>query len=605
MLLLIVNRDLQMLTPIEEIKSKLDIIEVISGYIKISKAGANFKAVCPFHSEKSPSLMISPARQIWHCFGCGEGGDIFKFVMKIEGVEFGDALRNLAQRAGVILKKEDPQIRTERGKLLEICRAATEHFQKNLTENKEVQEYLKKRGLKDETIKEFKIGFSQDSWDSLLRFLMAKNFQAQDIEKAGLAIKSEKSNIGYFDRFRGRIMFPIANANGEIIGFGGRIFKLKDGVEEAKYLNSPQTLIYDKSKVLYGFDKAKMDIRKNNFTILVEGYMDLIMCHQAGASNAVAVSGTAMTKDHLQILKRLSENLCFSFDMDNAGDMATKRAIDMALADDFNIKVITVPSGKDPADFILEHPDGWIDQVKKSKNFMDFYFDNIFSKNDPSTAQGKKDISKILLAQIRKVKSKIEQSHWLSLLAQRIKVKQDLLEEELAKIKSDDFDFRSYDAVAKPAVSEKKQKHEMLGERIAACVLKEQGLGDHIVGLEIGTILCYPSGQLLSVLQSAITDGKGAPKDLLKEIQVNAQHLADYANQLLLSLDAIEELESLEEEIKFCLREFKAHLLKEQLNKISFKIQEAEESQDDEKANALMQEFKTLSGQLHDVLNNN
>lgn len=594
-----------MLTPIEEIKSKLDIIEVISGYIKISKAGANFKAVCPFHSEKSPSLMISPARQIWHCFGCGEGGDIFKFVMKIEGVEFGDALRNLAQRAGVILKKEDPQIRTERGKLLEICRAATEHFQKNLTSNKEVQEYLKKRGLKDETIQEFKIGFSQDSWDSLLKFLMAKNFQAQDIEKAGLAIKSEKSNIGYFDRFRGRIMFPIANANGEIIGFGGRIFKSKDGVEEAKYLNSPQTLIYDKSKVLYGFDKAKMDIRKNNFTILVEGYMDLIMCHQAGASNAVAVSGTAMTKDHLQILKRLSENLCFSFDMDNAGDMATKRAIDMALADDFNIKVITVPSGKDPADFILEHPDGWIDQVKKSKNFMDFYFDNIFSKNDPSTAQGKKDISKILLAQIRKVKSKIEQSHWLSLLAQRIKVKQDLLEEELAKIKSDDFDFRSYDAVAKPAVSEKKQKHEMLGERIAACVLKEQGLGDHIVGLEIGTILCYPSGQLLSVLQSAITDGKGAPKDLLKEIQVNAQHLADYANQLLLSLDAIEELESLEEEIKFCLREFKAHLLKEQLNKISFKIQEAEESQDDEKANALMQEFKTLSGQLHDVLNNN
>lgn len=594
-----------MLTPIEEVKSKLDIIEIVSGYIKISKAGANFKAVCPFHSEKSPSLMISPARQIWHCFGCGEGGDIFKFVMKIEGVEFGDALRNLAQRAGVILKKEDPQIRTERGKLLEICRAATEHFQKNLVSNKEVQEYLKKRGLKDETIKEFKIGFSQDSWDSLLKFLMAKNFQAQDIEKAGLAIKSEKSNIGYFDRFRGRIMFPIANANGEIIAFGGRIFKPKDGVEEAKYLNSPQTLIYDKSKVLYGFDKAKMDIRKNNFTILVEGYMDLIMCHQAGASNAVAVSGTAMTKDHLQILKRLSENLCFSFDMDNAGDMATKRAIDMALADDFNIKVITVPSGKDPADFILEHPDGWIDQVKKSKNFMDFYFDNIFSKNDPSTAQGKKDISKILLAQIRKVKSKIEQSHWLSLLAQRIKVKQDLLEEELAKIKSDDFDFRSHDAVAKPAVSEKKQKHEMLGERIAACILKEQGLGDHIVGLEIGTILCYPSGQLLSVLQSAITDSKGAPKDLLKEIQVNAQHLADYANQLLLSLDAIEELESLEEEIKFCLKEFKAHLLKEQLNKISFKIQEAEESQDDEKADVLMQEFKTLSGQLHDVLNNN
>lgn len=533
---------------------------------------------------------------------CGEGGDIFKFVMKIEGVEFGDALRNLAQRAGVILKREDPQIRTERSKLLDICRAATEHFQKNLTQNKEVEEYLKKRGLKDETISEFKIGYSQDSWDDLLKFLMAKNFQAQDIEKAGLAIKSEKSNIGYFDRFRNRIMFPIANANGEIIAFGGRIFKEKDGVEEAKYLNSPQTLIYDKSRTLYGFDKAKMDIRKNNFTILVEGYMDLVMSHQAGVSNAVAVSGTAMTRDHLQILKRLSDNLCFSFDMDNAGDMATKRAIDMALADDFNIKVITVPSGKDPADFILEHPDGWIEQIKKSKNFMDFYFDSILSKNDAGSAQGKKEISKILLTQIKKVKNKVEQSHWLGLLAQKLQVKKDLLEEELAKVKNDDFDLRNHDAGNKPAVSEKKQKPEMLGERMAACILRENHLGSYIIGLEIEPILCYPSGQLLSVAQSAISDGKGAEKDLIKEIQINAQHLADYANQLLLSLDAIEELESLEEEIKFCLKEFKAHFLKEQLNKISLKIQEAEASQDEEKANALMQEFKILSGQLHEIL---
>ena len=589
-----------MLTPIEEVKSRLDIVEVLSGYIKLSKAGSNFKAVCPFHSEKSPSFMVSPARQIWHCFGCGEGGDIFKFVMKIEGLEFGDALRNLAQRAGVILKREDPQIRTERNKLLDICRAATEYFRKNLEQNNEVKSYLKKRGLKDETIDEFKIGYSPDSsWDGLLKFLAAKNFQPQDIEKAGLAVKSEKNSTGYFDRFRGRIMFPIANSSGEIIGFGGRIFEGKSEgkkvkSDEAKYINSPQTLIYDKSRVLYGFDKAKIDIRKNNFTVLVEGYMDLIMCHQAGVKNAVAVSGTAMTRDHLQILKRLSDNIYFSFDMDNAGEAATKRAIDAALSEEFNIKVIIVPSGKDPADFILEHPDKWEDQIKNARGFMEFYFDNILSKNNLETAQGKKDVSKILLLQIKKIKNRVEQSHWISLLSQKLKIKPEALEEEIVKIKTNDFlDSDS----ARQIVKENKQKprEELLGERIVACVLKDPKLKKDIVGLEIEPILCYPSGQLLSILQKA-------EDDLLEQIKEEAEHLLDYANQLLFSLDAMEEIESLEEEIKFCLKEFKIHFLKEQLNKISFQIQEAEESLDEKSLATLMQQFKNLSQELHQAL---
>lgn len=584
-----------MLSPVEEIKSKLDIVEVLSGYIKVSKAGANFRALCPFHHEKSPSFMISPARQIWHCFGCNEGGDIFKFVMKIEGVEFGDALRNLAHRAGVILKREDPQIRTERGLLMDVCRAAMEYFKKNLEQNKEVQEYLKKRGLKKETIEEFKIGYSTDAWDGLLKFLNAKNFKSQDIEKAGLAVKSEKSVNGYFDRFRDRVMFPIANSNGDIIGFGGRIFHDKEN--EAKYVNSPQTLIYDKSKVLYGFDKAKMEIRKDNFTILVEGYMDLIMSHQAGAKNTVAVSGTALTRDHLHILRRLSDNICTCFDMDNAGDKATKRAIDMALSEEFNVKVITVPSGKDPADFVLEYPDEWTGQVQKAQDFMDFYFDNIFSRYDKNSAEGKKNISRTLLSQIKKMRNKIEQSHWIGLLSQKIKVKPTLLEEEMARIAVDDFAPRN-DAFNAKQDKKQKAKEELLGERIVACVLKDQSLKQCLDGLEIEPILGYNVGQLIKVLQKA-------EKDLLEEIKDQAGHLVDYANQLLLSIEALDEIESLEQEANFCVKELKMHIIRQRLNEISSKIQDAEDVQDDDMAVKLMQEFRSLSDQLNQYSNNN
>lgn len=586
------------MSQIEEVKSRLDIIEVLSGYIKLSKAGSNFKAVCPFHSEKSPSFMVSPSRQIWHCFGCGEGGDIFKFIMKIEGIEFGDALRQLADRAGVILKREDPQIRTERGLMMEICKLATEHFRENLKKNSEVQEYLKKRGLKKETIDEFKIGYSQDSWDDLLKYLMAKNFKLQDIEKAGLAIKNEKntsSGTGYFDRFRGRIMFPIASSNGDVIAFGGRIFKEKEAREEAKYLNSPQTLIYDKSNVLYGFDGAKVAIRKNNFAVLVEGYMDLIMCHQAGVINAVAVSGIAMTREHLRILKRLTDNLCFSFDMDSAGNMATKRAIDMAMGEEFNVKVITVPSGKDPADFILEHPEGWKERVEKAQGFMDFYFDNVFSKNNSDTAQGKKDISKILLGQIKKLKNKIEQSHWISLLAQKIRVKPEVLEEEMARIVVDSYSPLPDNAISK-TVKDKKTKEELLGERIAACVLKEPNLKRCLDSLEIEPILVYNVGQLIRIL-------KKAEEDIFDEIKKEADHLVDYANQLLLSIEAFEETKSMEDEINFCIKELKSQFIRQRLNEVSLKIQEAEESLDNDLSVKLMQEFRMLGDQLNQILN--
>ena len=297
-----------MLSQTEEIKSRVDIVDLIQSYIKLDKAGINYKAVCPFHSEKTPSFFVTPSRQRWHCFGgCSEGGDIFTFVQKIEGVDFPEALEILAKRAGIQLTREDPKLSSERKRLYDICEVATKYFEKQFKENGAVEKYMKDRGVSDETLRSFRVGFAPDGWRNLMAHLLEKGFRAEDAERAGLAIKiqnqsrSSQSQNPFYDRFRGRIIFPIADGTGRIIGFGGRIFeagtKQNSAVStEAKYINSPQTPIYDKSRVLYAFDKAKQEIRKQNVCILVEGYMDTIMSHQAGFTNTVAVSGTALTE---------------------------------------------------------------------------------------------------------------------------------------------------------------------------------------------------------------------------------------------------------------------------------------------------------------------
>src|SRR4030043_2178196 len=350
-------------SPIDEIKSRLDIVEVISSYIKLQKAGANYRAVCPFHSEKKPSFFVSPARQIWHCFGCSKGGDMFGFVKEIEGVEFGDALRILAQRAGVELKrqtKEYKEFQTERERLYEICDLATRFFEKQLAESKtgkEAKQYLLDRGITKESLEKWRVGYAPDVWQGLADFLSSRNYSQEEIKKAGVGLSSEKGS--FYDRFRGRIIFPIFDLNSQVVGFGGRVFKEKDKKEIAKYVNTPQTILYDKSRILYGLDKAKVEIRKKDFCILVEGYVDLIMVFQAGFENAVATSGTALTPLQLKTLKRYSDNLLTAFDMDVAGEAATKRGIDLAQIHGFNVKVIVLPEGMDPADLVLKDVKAW------------------------------------------------------------------------------------------------------------------------------------------------------------------------------------------------------------------------------------------------------
>src|SRR3989344_570416 len=382
---------------VSKIKDRLDVVDVISGYLKLQKTGINFKARCPFHNEKTPSFVVSPERQVWHCFGCSKGGDIFSFIQEIEGVEFIEALRILATKAGIEL---DVSARggsafggkDDKTKLYEVCEAATKFFEKQFSSNtgKLALDYLKNRGVTDSTIKEFRLGFAPNDWNALGTFLKNCSYSENEIVEAGLAIKRTNdqqlttNDKGIYDRFRSRIMFPISDLNGRIVGFTGRIFEegssvvgRKSSVDVAKYINTPQTKIYDKGKILYGLNKAKMDIKQTDQCILVEGNMDALMSYQAGVKNVVASSGTALTSSHLILLHRYTTNLGFCFDTDQAGAMATKRGIGLALSQGFNIKVVEINDKecKDPADLVRKNSDSWSKAVGQAKPVMEFYFD--------------------------------------------------------------------------------------------------------------------------------------------------------------------------------------------------------------------------------------
>lgn len=417
----------------ERVKERIDIAEVIGGYIEVKKAGANYRARCPFHNEKTPSFFISPARQTYYCFGCGEKGDVFSFVEKMDGVDFKTALKTLADKAGVELSYEKGETIDEKEKLFQVLEEATAFFQKNLEKNKEALEYIKSRGLKNEDLKDWRIGFAQDDWRSLREYMKSKGFADEMLLKAGLIKRSEdhKEKEPY-DIFRGRIIFPLSDPRGRVIAFSGRALA-KD--TELKYLNSPDTPLFTKNEVLYGLDKARDEIRRKNFTVLVEGQMDLVLSHQAGVRNTVASSGTAFTSAHLEKLKRISERIILAFDGDAAGMKAAERSTALALALGLEVKVAKLPEGKDPADLARESGEAWKNALRGAKPAIEIFLDEILSSESDQRKVGKL-IEKKLLPYLLLVKSAMERSFYISLIAKRTHLKEDVILEDLKKVKA-------------------------------------------------------------------------------------------------------------------------------------------------------------------------
>lgn len=417
---------------IEEVKEKNDIVEVISQYVQLKSIGTSHKALCPFHNEKTPSFTVNQEKQMYKCFGCGEGGDVISFIMKMENLDFTEAVKMLAQRANIYLEemsssKEMKDKQRKQKKYFEINKLAGRFFYNNLVQNKNpALNYILKRGLTVRTIKSFGLGYALNSWDDLLSYLKDKGYTEQEVENAGLAIKNKQKNT-YYNRFRNRIMFPIFDIRGNVIGFGGRV--LDDSLP--KYLNSPETLYFNKSKTLYALNIARRH-SKNKHLILVEGYMDVITLHQYGFKNCVATLGTSLTKDHGLILRKYFEEIVLCFDGDDAGVKATLRAIQILQDIHQNIKIILLPKGIDPDDFIKKNGKLHFEKkLNEAMNSVDYKMLLAQQKYNSNSTRDKIDLGKEIANIIREIKSPIEREEYVKRAVERTGISRNALVGEI------------------------------------------------------------------------------------------------------------------------------------------------------------------------------
>jgi DNA primase len=438
---------------VQEIKDRVDIAEVVGQYAKLERTGKNLRARCPFHNERTPSFYVSPERGTYMCFGCGEKGDAFSFLQKMEGIDFPTALKQLAEKAGVTLTIRGPvQSKDERDgaahkveRLRAACEAATSFFESVLNKRVDVREYLQSRGVKDETRTLWRLGYASPSWHELSVHLVSLGFSHDELIDAGLAVKSQKRPNEIFDRFRGRIMFPLFDAGGQVIAFSGRFFEdlpstnsSSEYSEPAKYVNSPETLLFKKSRILYGFDRAKAAIRKADCILLVEGQFDLVLAHQSGLPFTVALSGTALTPEHLVLLGRLSKRLVLALDADAAGVRAGLKSALMAYSSGFDVKIPQLPLGKDPADLAREDPELLRSAVRSSKTAIEFFMDILqqpvrAGASAPDERTYQKLIEARVLPLVAVLGSRLEQAHFVGMLVRRLRAPESAVWAELAK----------------------------------------------------------------------------------------------------------------------------------------------------------------------------
>jgi DNA primase len=434
-----------------DIKQKLDIVEIISEYVTLQKSGHNFKAICPFHSEKTPSFFVFPDNQSWHCFGsCGTGGDIFAFVMKKENIDFAQSLKLLAEKAGISLseyKLPDKAHEERKEKLLRLNEAAAAYYHHLLVSTpagKKARDYLLQRGLSSQSIEQFQLGFSKDSYEDIQHHLLAENYGEMDLLDTGMVIERESG--GYYDRFRNRIMFPIRDIHGNVTGFGARA--MDDS--SAKYINSPQTAIFDKSSSVYAIDRASKFIRQSDMVVITEGYMDVITAHQHGVQNTIAAMGTALTEKQLEILKKLTKNIILALDADSAGIEAVYRSseildktsqvtpsdsIDGSITGmlTHEVKVVVLPEGKDLDQVIREDETQWHYLLQNARPIMDFLFSNAVARVDLNSAQDKSILVDKFLPLLSGIKDTIRQAHYIHKLAALLGINDNVIEDVLIK----------------------------------------------------------------------------------------------------------------------------------------------------------------------------
>lgn len=596
---------------VDDIKSRLDIVDVVSEYIQLKPAGTSLKALCPFHTEKTPSFMVSRDRQSWHCFGCATGGDMISFVMKIENIEFYDALKILAQKAGVMLVREDPAVSSQKSiqhTMAEIAAKFWHEFLLSSPRAQKAREYITYRKISSDSLEEFSIGYAPESWDETFRFLAGKGFSVKDIFLSGYIIKSERGE-NYYDRFRNRIMFPIRDAHGTIVGFGGRILPGGDP-KLAKYINSPQTQIYNKSKVVYNLDRAKTHMKQNDLAVIVEGYMDVIASHESGVKNVVATSGTSLTADHLKAIKRYSQNLAMAFDADEAGQNASFRGIDLVLGSEMNLRVITVPLGKDPDECARENPALWADAVKKSEPFMAYMLKAAKSRFPALSLESGNKVIEFLLPFIRKIVKPIDRDFWLREVSFYSGVPENNIRELLARASTQlKENQRAQTRDGEP----KKSRNRLLEELILSIALKYPDHISYIIDHLDSNFITDPAllklyKRLIIYYTQYITPEsesgfqyKKFYNNLLAD-EGDGKIFQGYADQLFFLAErefSEHDAVMLKKEMEKIIADLHKNYLRQKLNFLKVRIEEAEKEKNSELIRELSIQFSQIVDELH------
>lgn len=584
-----------MSSEIEEIKRRIDIVSLISRYVPLKKAGRNFKALCPFHSEKTPSFFVSPERQIWHCFGaCNEGGDIFKFLMKIENIDFGEALRELAKEAGVKITSYKPSPEEKRRQILyEINHLAAEFYHYLLLNHpvgKRALDYVFGRGIKKESLEKFKIGYAPSSWDSLIKFLVnKKGYRLEDLAKVGLIIRGR----GFYDRFRDRIVFPLKDHRGNICGFSGRV--LQSDVKEAKYINTPETLLYHKSLLLYGLFENKQEIKNKDEVILVEGEFDMISSWQAGVENVVAIKGSALTPQQVEILSRLTKNLVFALDADAAGSEAIKRGVEVAENYGMVMKAIKIEGGKDPDEIAQKNPEEWRKMVKEAVGIYDFFLDFVFLKYNWQTAEGKRKIGQEMIPILARISDAIVQSHYVRVLAQRLEVEEEAILAQIEKINNLKEKREKFVPVFS---STTKERREVLEEYLLSLGLQSNNW-QWLVKRKVVKLVKTP--RLLRILEVLIQYLKKYKRFKSERLaKLLPPELEEGFNRLyLIDLgEILEDSEETEKEFKKILSELEKLTIREEIKRLSEKIKALEKEGKEKEVEKMSFELSQLGAKL-------
>ena len=569
------------MSTVDTIKDRLSITDVVGAYVKLEKAGANLKGLCPFHQEKSPSFMVSPARSSYYCFGCGAKGDIFSFVEQFEGLDFMGALKVLADRAGVEIKKEDPGAKTERERLFRIMEHASLFYHKGLSEDAPAREYLKKRGVEVQTIRVWRLGYAPAQWRELYGYLISKSFTAEEMLKAGLV---KRADNGFYDTFRSRIVFPIANSGGRVVAFSGRIFPVDDTA--AKYLNSPETSLFNKSAIMHGYDKAKFEIRKSNMAILVEGQMDLILSHQVGITNTVATSGTAFTDLHAGLIKRFAEKLVICYDGDKAGVSAALRAAVVALRSGLDVRIARLPDEKDPADMCIENKQAYLDAIKGAEHVIDFALGTAMRSSVDKRQQEKAIVSGVL-PYVKALESAVEQGHFLSRISNVSKIREDDLRAELKSLPVANTSVSSVPTSSQPGKTQSKTTTErpireqvVVRQLFGIMFLLEQGVKNQKIAPD------FIKAEIVRI------EGKDGSEALLKRFSAQKEELLFEAERAYSASDFIES------DIKELLKRLEIERLERQYAEAADALAIAERERDEGKMAELLETCKQVSKKL-------